>query len=399
MENEHHQLKFNLTYRELQIKNAFLDKQKADESILGRLEYDINKWKGLLTGSFLYELGAGQEQKREYTFIEVPDGQGEYTWNDYNSNNIPELNEFEIAVFQDQRKYVRVFTPTNQYVKANYVQLNYSIDINPTAIINTTTSKGINKILKRFHTNSTLQIGKKNISNGAFQFNPFSKKIVDTTLISLNSFLSNTIYFNRTSVKWGLDITHRSSDEKSLLIYGFEGRKLRDLSLRARWNINKAFTTSFINKFIRNELSTPKFSNRNYLITQFSTAPQVSYIYGSDIRVSLIYNFDKKENLLGLKEKAVNNAVTTEVRYNVLSNSTLNGRLTFNNISYKGGSANTTVGYIMLDGLLPGKNFLWSIELTKKMAGNIELNLQYEGRKPGTTNVIHTGRASLRALL
>jgi hypothetical protein len=399
MKNEHHQLKLNLTYRKLQIKNALLARQKADESLLGRVEYAINEWKGLLTGSFLYELGAGQEQKREYTFIEVPAGQGEYTWNDYNNNNIPELNEFEIAIFQDQRKYVRVFTPTNQYVKANYVQLNYSIDINPIAIINNTTLKGINKFIGKFNTNSTLQIGKKDISNGVFEFNPFSKKIVDTTLISLNSFLSNTIYFNRTSVKWGMDITHRLSNEKSLLIYGFEGRKLRNLSLRARWNINKAFTASVSNKFIRNQLSTPKFSNRNYLITQFSFEPQVSYIYGSDIRVGFIYNLDKKQNILGLKEKAINNAITAEVRYNVLSNGTLNGRFTFNNISYSGASANTTVGYIILDGLLPGKNYLWNLELTKRLAGNIELNLQYEGRKPGSTNVIHTGRASLRALL
>ncbi len=401
LKNEHHQFKFNATYRKLNVTNPGITTQKSDESLLGRVEYAVNEWKGFVNGSFLYEVGSGQEQKREYTYIEVPAGQGYYTWNDYNNDGIPQLNEFEIAIYQDQKKWVRVFTPTNQYVKANYVQFNYSLALNPASIINPASRHKLAKFLGKFSTASALQINKKDVSNGSFQFNPFSQNLVDTTLITLNSFLSNSVYFNRTSVKWGLDLTHRLNNSKSLLNYGFEGHKLRDLTLKGRWNLNRSIATSFTNKFIRNELNTPSFANRNYKIDEVSSEPSISYIYRSDFRVSLIYTYDVRKNTIQLMEQAINNAIAAEVRYNVLSAGTLNGRFSYNNINYKGagGNANSTVGYILLDGLLPGKNYLWNIELTKRIAGNIELNLQYEGRKPGDAKTVHTGRASVRAIL
>jgi hypothetical protein len=363
MKNEHEQLRMNVTYRKLDVINQGINNEQSDKSLLGRLEYAIHEWKGFVNGTVLYEVGSGQEQKLEYTYLQVPAGQGYYTWNDYNKDGIPQLNEFEVAVFDDQKKWIRVFTPTNNYVKANYIRFNYNFALNPNLIISRNTTKSFMKFLRKLSTTSSLQINKKEISNGAFEFSPFSKKLIDTSLLSLNSFLSNTIYFNRTSSVWGIDITHRLNNSKSLLNYGFESNSFRDLSIKGRWNLSRSIATSLTNKYDRNQLVNPSFANRNYQVDEVSAEPSVSYIHKSDFRLSLIYTYDTRKNKIGDTASAANNQLAVEVKYNVLSNGTINGRFSFNNINFTG-DPNSTVGYVLLKDYCPEKIIygIWSLQ-------------------------------------
>lgn len=397
LNNEKRQFKLNVTYRDFDNRNNPKALWQNDKTLLGRAEYAFNEWKGLVTGSLLYEAGSGQEPRREYTYVEVPAGQGYYMWIDYNNDGIPQLNEFEVAIYPDQKKWVRIFTPSGEVVKANYIQFNYNVGVNPSAVLSRQATGMWVNLIKRFSSASSLQVNKKQESSGSFLLNPFTNAINDTSLISLYSFLSNTLYFNRRSSVWGMDLTHRLNNFKSLLNYGFESNSRRDVMIKARWNLNKSFAALLANTFSKNQLATPAFANRNYLIKQVLTEPSVSYIFKSFFRVNLIYSYEKKENTIGAKEHSLNNKVTAEMRYNSLSKGSVNGRFSLNNISFTG-MPNSTVGYMLLDGLLPGRNYLWNIEFTRKLPGNLELNLQYEGRKPGENPSIHTGRASLRAI-
>ncbi|MDB5245979.1 MAG: hypothetical protein JWQ40_373 [Segetibacter sp.] len=398
--NAHHQFRLHATYRQLQVTNKTLSNLEPEKTILGRAEYAINEFKGFVTGNVLYEVGAGQEQRRDFSYIEVPAGRGEYAWNDYNNDNIPQLNEFEIALFPDQAKFIRVFTPTNEFVKANYTQLNYSITLNPRTLSNRFKNKKFGNFIGRINFQSSLQTAKKELSNGTLVFNPLKKGgINDTSLLTLTNIFTNTVSFNRFSTKWGFDISNSRNNNKSLLTYGFESRKLEEWTLRGRWNPARQFTFEIIQKTGKNSLYTPKFDNRNYEINRINSEPKLTFTSGTNYRLSTSYEFDNKKNDERFGgEKSISNSLNIEGKYNSVNNTSLTGKFTYTNINYTG-LPNTTVSYIMLDALLPGRNLLWNFDITKRLGNNLELNFQYEGRKPAETRTIHIGRASLRAIL
>lgn len=399
LENANHQWRISTTYRELRLLSTIpISGLVPEKTLLGRTEYTVREWNGFLTGQALYEAGSGQEQRRDFSYVEVPAGTGQYAWNDYNNDGIQQLNEFEIALFIDQAKFIRIFTPTNVFIKANYTQFNYAFTLNPGVWYKPTANKK-RSLITRLQLQSSLQRFIKKASSSNLALNPFKGNINDTSLINLRYIVSNTLSYNRNSAVWGLDINQVLNYNKSILTYGFETQQQSNYTIKGRVNIAKAYTIETIQKIGKLQLTTPNFANRNYDIETTELNPKFSYTNGTLFRISGIYIWQQKKNKPEFGgEKSTSNSITTELRYNARNNTALTVGFTWNKIQYTG-LTNSAVSYIMLEGLLPGNNYLWNVGFTRRLLNNLELSIEYEGRKPGETRVIHTGRASIRALL
>ena len=392
----HHRVKLNATYRKLLPLNQVVG-VKYGSSVLGRAEYNTDIWRGAITGSMLYEIGGGQEPQKDYIYFEVPAGQGEYTWIDYNKDGIQQLNEFEVAQFRDEAKFIRLFTPTNSFVRTDYLQYNYNFLINPGIALKNIESVKFFKFLKNILWQSSLQVFQKSISGDKRNLNPFNSYASDTSLLSFDRLQSHTISYNKLSQVWGLELNYLESSNRAFLSYGLETRSLRDLNLRLRSYWLKTFSLELVIRKKGNSLETPGFSNRNYAIQAFSFEPRISLVKGTDFRAQINYRAERKKSALA--ERGNIYSIGLDSRYNLFGKTAITAKVNHTAIRYQG-VTNTSVSYLILEGLQPGKNYIWSLDLTRRIGDYIELSMQYEGRQMGVSKgIIHLGRAQFRALL
>jgi hypothetical protein len=395
LKNNNNVIRFNLNYRKLDVLDTNLFSGNAENTILNRLEHVLRLWKGAITATTFYELGSGLELKREFVFLEVNAGQGTHTWIDYNNDGIKDLGEFELAAFQDQGNYIRVFIPTNTYVRTYSNQFNSSIFLRPERIWRN--ASGMKKFMARFSDQVVYKINRKTSYEDNFQaFNPFVYRIADTSLVSISTNFRNTFYFNKTSSIFGMNYSYQENGSKVLLSNGFDSRLLTFHELRLRWNISKYYNLRANAVLGRKKNNSDYATGRNYYIEYYEIAPTFSYQPNTSFRISLNGKYSEKTNNSDLGEKALIRDIGVDFRYNQQKKGSLTCSVNYILITYTGLS-NTSLAFEMLEGLKTGNNFTWGLSYQRKVAKNLQLNFNYNGRKSESNNAIHSGGMELRA--
>lgn len=396
LKNPNNIIRLNANYRKLAILDTNLFSSAPENTILGRLEHVLRLWKGTVTATTFYELGSGLELKREFIYLEVNSGQGTHTWIDYNNDGIKDLGEFELAAFIDQGNYIRVFIPTNTYVRAYSNQFNSSIFIKPERIWRTK-EKGLRKLLSRFSDQVVYKVNRKTSYEEGFQaFNPFVFKIADTSLVSVATSFRNTFYFNKTNSVFGMNYSYQENGSKILLSNGFDSRLNTFHEVRMRWNLSKYYNLRANAILGRKKSASDYAPSRNYFIEYLQVAPTFSFQPKTTFRISLNGKYSQKENNSDLKEAAVIRDVGCDLRFNQPKKGSLNLRFNYILITYNA-STNTSLAFEMLEGLKTGNNFTWGLSYQRKIAKNLQLNFTYNGRKSESNNAIHSGGMELRA--
>ena len=377
-------------YREFKTNTTSKSSQK---SINSRLQFSQKFANNLIHWNTLYETNAGRLPQQDFTYIEVESGQGSFVWFDYNENGIQELEEFEVAQFQDQATYIRVLLPNQVYIRTHQNKLSQSLTFNPIQWVNSTqTSKNF---WSHFYNQTTFIIDRKDKNNSeSIRLNPFQSNPEDQ--LALQSNVRNQLFYNRGKQHYTVSYSYSESKARNVLSFGYVEQQSLSHQLNFSHKIQNQWLLSFQSNLDKNRSESENFSSKNYQLSESLLNPKLSYLLDDNKRFDVYYQYQIKDNSIGDLEQLTQQKYGLSFTLSQSQKAAVTGEFNYFSNQFTGNS-NSPVAYQMMQGLQPGTNFTWSLIAQKKLTKFLDLNLNYFGRKSETSRTIHTGTVQLKA--
>ncbi len=393
------ELTTTFTYRKLETALPGIE-TPPEENLTGRLDWNASMLKNIIRSEMTYAIGTGRELRREYIYLQVPIGEGTHFWRDINGDNNQDLDEFFPAVTTDQREFIRLFVPTDEYIKAYTNSMAYRLNVNMPSKWRT---KGWTmKQLSRLSSVASITLDNRvTLEDLMPRLNPLSSiNVRNLDLISTAQNGRATIFYNRSNPSYGADIGWSRASVKSLITGGFETRSTEDVRLGFRKNIASQWNTQTILLQQTRYAESDVLLARNFEIESREASEELAFQPTNSLRVSGNYAFTSRKNVKSASDQfasALIQKIGMEARVNQVLKRTISLQWAYINISYQG-EPGTQIAIEMLEALLPGSNFTWSLNWQQKLSNGLQLTINYEGRKSGDVPVVHIGRMQVNAL-
>ncbi len=390
IQNTNTNLSLYINYRTLKNTDEAID---DEQSINSRLQYNQKFIKQLFQWNTIFETNSGALAQQDFTYVEVEPGQGSFTWIDYNNNGIQELEEFEIAQFQDQGKYIRVLLPNQVFIKTHQNRLSQTLTINPQQW--SVSQKKAENFWSHFYNQTTYLIDRKIKRDGNnFNINPFESDAKNQLGLQLN--VKNVLFFNRGKQHYTFSYTYLSNKSQNVLTIGFIKNNLKSHQLNFNHKIEASWLVDLLAAFDNNESVSENYSTKNYNFNKQRFNPKLSYLFNDNTRFDVFYQYASTNNTIGNLESLKQQKYGASFTFSSSQKGAINGEFNYFSNNFIG-NPNAPVSYQMLEGLQPGKNFTWRLLAQKKLTKFLDLNLSYFGRKTETSKTIHTGTIQLKA--
>ncbi|MCB0515530.1 MAG: hypothetical protein R2798_11000 [Chitinophagales bacterium] len=360
----------------------------AQNTLLGEMAYQRNFFQQFLNLNARYALGAGQQQKLEEIYFQVPAGQGTHILLPTGEYILANATVADTANYRQQWLPTGVFEAVRQLKWSHLVQLDFKKIASDASF------------WKKWFAESEMDrsVNRKYDQNFAQNFNPFGKK---NDALGEQLQIQHHLLFTASS-RLKTQLYYRQTRRQNTLLSGYDiyTNKVWE------WNNNFGINTFYVGKIILEKgqkiNESTVYLDRNFEIDYINAQTFLQYTPNTKFRWEVGVFGNKQQNHSALSEKMIAWGIWTESKFIRRNDFTLQGRLKMSHIAFTDINRETpntqnAVAYTMLEALHPGTNWQWHIDINKRLPKNLGLSVGYSGQAAHAVRVRHTGNLELKA--
>ncbi len=324
-------------------------------------------------------LSNGKEPRRQFQYIKVETGNGQYKYVDVNQDSIQQLNEFFPAIYPDERNYIRVSSLENTLISTFNYNLKWAWNIDLAKWTD-------HKFWSRWSTENSFHIENKQQRTGKIRL----WNIPDTSLVSSRQNVLSNLYFNRNGKIFQEHLGYWVRKQKDFLHTGFETFDTREFFTKSTIIYSGQVNSLLDLKWRLVDQSATAFVERNFSLQFLEASHKLRWMLNQTMQLEyetgLIRGSDEDRDHTS---SIWNNQLSWQFRPNLKWSTRTS--VDYSNVRFKSAEQNLSLEQVMLGGLRPGNNLLWETNVQRRLPNNLVISLRYHGRKNGDASVVHSG--------
>lgn len=376
------------TFRHLKTIRDFeviTDEQKG-WNILGQVLF-AQKWlDDGWTNQGELALSNGKEPRRQFQYIKVETGNGQYKYVDVNQDSIQQLNEFFPAIYPDEKNYIRVSTIENRLISTFNYNLKWSWNIDVSKWTK-------HDFWSKWSTENSFHIENKQQRTGKLRI----WNIPDTALVSSRQNVLTNLYFNRNGKVFQEHLGYWVRKQKNFLHTGFETYDTKEYFSKSTILFSSRINSLVEVKWRRVHQAATSFAERNFDLRFLEVSHKLRWMLHQTMQLEYETGYSRGRDTDELHKASIwTNQLSWQFRPNLKWSSRTS--LDYSRVSYASTEQNLSLEQVMLEGLRPGHNLLWETNIQRRLPNNLVITFRYHGRKTGDSSVVHTGSVQANLL-
>ena len=389
----------------LSIRNVeFTDEFKRrgnfnSDGVLVRSQTRYTPFQRAVETDLYYEFSDQRSARLERIFVRVTKGSGNYKYlGDVNNNGIMDEGDFELTRFDGD--YIIVYIPSDQLYPVADLKASMRLRLQPARLV-PVASTWLSKALRAISTETYLRVDERSKDTDTKQIYllNFSHFLNDqTTLAGSQQITQDVFLFENNS---DLSFRFRYSERYGLtqLVSSIEKTFQEERSIRIRSQLVQEISnqTDFVNKIDQMTASTQSSEERDIvsdaLLSDFSYRPALNWEIGFNFGVTEVINYFGGQNATAdINEEGIR-IVQSFPGIGQLRAELKREEVSLTNIT----DPNASLPYEFTAGKTVGQSYLWQLTFDYRITANLQLSLNYNGRKEGGGQPIHFARMEAKA--